>query len=133
MPKLIILFDGLCPLCHKIVRLILRFDTKKQFYFVSQQSQKGLEIIDKAGLPENSGTIILWVNNLAYEKSGAVFEIIKLLGLPFTLFYPAKFLPIRFTDACYDFIAGNRNKWFGKYDSCPIPPEKWQNRFIGTM
>jgi predicted DCC family thiol-disulfide oxidoreductase YuxK len=33
-------------------------------------------------------------------------------------------------DHLYALIARNRYRWFGKYDTCALPPPKWRDRYI---
>jgi predicted DCC family thiol-disulfide oxidoreductase YuxK len=48
----------------------------------------------------------------------------KLLFLPFSI------IPRTVGDWIYDFVAKNRNKWFGRHEMCPIPPPEIRERFI---
>jgi len=33
-------------------------------------------------------------------------------------------------DPLYDWVARNRYRWFGKYDSCPLPSPDQRARFL---
>ncbi len=130
MPEPIILYDGFCPLCNGFIKFILRFDKKQQFYFTPLNSATAKKIINRLTLNPDLDTVVLFAKQKVYIKSKAVFEITKLLGSPWNLFSMVSILPLKFTDFIYDFIAKNRIKISGRYESCPIPPEKWRTRFI---
>jgi predicted DCC family thiol-disulfide oxidoreductase YuxK len=126
----IILYDGLCPMCNGVVKSILRFDKKRQFYFTALQSERALAILADAGVKTDNSTIVLWHNNQVFLRSQAVFKIAEFLGFPWSVLRLGRILPAKLTDGLYDYIAQRRFSWAGKYDSCPMPPEKWRTRFI---
>ncbi len=130
MPEPIILYDGYCPMCNGFVKFILRFDKKQQFYFTPLDSPAGQKILQTAQLNAASSSVVLWKKDRAYTRSEAVFEVAKLLGAPWNFISLAAHLPLKFTNAVYNFIAKYRTKFTGNYTSCPLPPEKWRKRFI---
>jgi predicted DCC family thiol-disulfide oxidoreductase YuxK len=127
----IILFDGVCNLCNSSVKFILKRDKKKQFIFASLQSDAAENILLHHKYKKNGlNSIILIHRDKLYEKSSAVLNIFRVLGMPWRLFSVFYILPLSWRDFLYDFIAQNRYKWFGKKDSCIMMLPKYKNRFI---
>ncbi len=130
--KSVIFYDGVCNLCYKTIRFIIKHDSKKQFLFVSLQSDAAakllLQLYDKNTV---LNSIVLIDGNLIYKKSTAVLLILKKIGGIWGLFYFLKIIPKRFRDFIYDKIAMHRYKWFGKCDICHMEDTyKMKNRSI---
>ncbi|OAH59636.1 MULTISPECIES: hypothetical protein [Bacillaceae] len=49
------------------------------------------------------------------------------------LFYGFIIIPSRIRHIVYDWIAKNRYKWFGKKESCMLPPPSIRNRSKHTL
>lgn len=117
----IILFDGFCKLCNGTVDFLLRCDRKKQFRFVSLQSESGKLYIQKFQIPINTDSVILIRFNQVYFESDAVIEISGMLTYPWKLGMIAKYIPRKIRNGLYQRIAKNRYRWFGKRKTCRIP------------
>ena len=62
--KSVILFDGYCNFCNSQVNSILRFDSKKIFYFSNLDSSFSKKVIKENKVESLEGkTIILYHNN----------------------------------------------------------------------
>ncbi|ELY90106.1 thiol-disulfide oxidoreductase DCC family protein [Natrinema altunense] len=119
----IILFDGVCNLCNGFVQFVLPRDTEGQFRFASLQSDVGTELLAEHDLPtDDLESVVLIEGEDCYVKSDAVIRIARLLGGPYALLGPFRFLPQRLRDWGYDFVAARRYRWFGKKDQCAMPP-----------
>lgn len=131
--KKIILFDGLCNLCDASVQFICKRDTKDIFRFVSLQSDLGQELLQKLPLAiQKIDSIILYepLKNKQYLKSEAIFEIVKSIGGIFYCLLIFKWLPNAITNTIYDYIAKNRYRWLGKKESCLVPTQELQSKFL---
>jgi len=125
----IVLFDGVCNFCNSSVQFIINRDPKGLFHFASQQSEIGVQLMTEHGLTGHE-SIVYIEDGKAYMKSAAALRIAKhLSGLwPTTAIFFAVPRPIR--DMAYDVVAKNRYRWFGKRDSCMIPPPSIRKRFL---
>lgn len=119
-----IIYDGYCNLCSFAVQFIAKRDKANQFYFVASASEEGERLLRLYGYdPQEITTIVVIENSEAYERSEAIFRIVKHIPrwkwLSIFQIFPRTFL-----DKIYDFIAKIRYKVFGKRESCLLPPNR---------
>ena len=133
----IILYDGLCGLCNRFVRFLLRRDHKDHFRFAALQSTYARTVLERHGLnPDVLDTVYLVFDcGLASEhllsRNEAATAVLKELG-GFWQFWAAllDLLPKRFRDWRYALVARNRYRFFGKRQSCPLPDPKDRHKFL---
>ena len=131
MSDIVLLYDGVCGLCNRIVRFTLKYDRKKIFRFAALQNDYGQVALRKAGLSlDQLDTFMLIEDGLVRIRSDAAFRTLSLLGWPWRMIAALRVLPRALTDRCYDFVARHRYGWFGTYDTCPIPSAETRSRFI---
>lgn len=123
----IIFYDGLCGLCDKSVQFILKHDSKRIFRFAPLQSGFAKEIL---GQHITFDSFILFYQNKTYFQSTAALNVLKLLGGVWLVGYVFILVPPFIRNGIYDFIARNRYKWFGKFDSCKIPTPQQRELFL---
>lgn len=129
----VILFDGYCNLCSRSVRFVLKHDRKAKFRFASLQSEYGKSVLQKHQLPtESFGTFVLVEDDKIHFKSTAALRVVKSLSGMWPVLYIFIIVPRFIRDAVYGFVARNRNKWFGKRDSCWLPKPEWKERFLDS-
>lgn len=126
----VLLFDGVCNLCHASVRFVLKHDKAGVFNFASQQSAYGQEVLKRHGLPEGASVYLLDEQGV-YAKSDAVLRVLYLLGYPWRVFNVYSALPKALRDGAYDFVGKRRYAWFGRMDACPTPNPAYKDRFLG--
>ncbi len=126
----IIVFDGVCNFCNRIVQIIIRHDPSAQIHFAAQQSEAGEKLIKDLDIKESSNSVLFVKDGLVYYQSDAVIEIAKLLtGWP-SLFKYTIIVPRFLRNAIYKFIAANRYAIFGKQDQCMVPKDEERGRFL---
>ncbi len=127
----VILYDGVCKLCHAWCQFIIQHDQHNIFKFSPMQSKKGQDIVKYLNLPtENFETFLFVENNVVYDKSTAFIKILQQLPSPIKFFVIFKYIPKFFRDTIYIRIAHKRYKWFGKYNKCCFPQTKRSSRFL---
>jgi predicted DCC family thiol-disulfide oxidoreductase YuxK len=130
-PTRIILFDGECFLCSRVVGFILSRDPHGRFRFASLQSPAGKRLLRKHGFSDESpDTFVLLENGRLYIKSAAALRICLRLRGGWPLLYGLRIIPRFFRDRLYDWVARNRYRWFGRSDSCLMPSEELKSRFL---
>ena len=132
MEKALIIYDGDCIFCSKMVQFILKYNASQNLLFTHNSSDEAKIQKQKFGIPEAfNASIILIQKNKYYLKSKACFIISKYLKFPFYLFYYYSFLPLRYiNDIVYDIISKNRNVINLNDSSCLVVSESHKHRFV---
>lgn len=128
----IILYDGYCNFCARVVHSIQRHDRKKRFRFSPLQSSYGATVQGKlkakyGAVPDS---IVLVFNNKVYVRTDAVLRIAAIIGGPWYLLLPLWVLPRPFRNSLYDLVARKRYRWFGQREACYLPPAEEDTRFL---
>ena len=132
----LVLYDGVCGLCNRLVSLLLRHDRRDQFRFAPLQSEFGQAILRRYGLDLNDfDTVVVLADfgqdgERAFTRSQAALWAIGRLGGIWRLFVIAKVIPLSLREALYRFVARRRYRLFGKYDECPLPRLEDRYKFI---
>ena len=127
--KSIVLFDGVCNLCNSSVDFIIKRDKKDTFRFAALQWGITKNLVDAEKLNWKD-SIVLLENGQEFFESDAALRIAKKLAFPWNLFYAGIIIPKSFRDFVYRWIAKNRYKIFGKRETCRIPTEQEQAKFV---
>jgi len=138
MPPPILLYDGICRLCNRLVQFILRRDTKGTFRFASLQSRLAAEILSRHDANMDSiETVCIVLNHdestesLLLRSDAVRFVLRQLGGIWWAGAFVIALVPPGLRDRAYNMIAHNRYRIFGRYDSCPLPNEADRARFLG--
>jgi predicted DCC family thiol-disulfide oxidoreductase YuxK len=129
--KIVVAFDGECLMCSRSIRWLAANDPADQFRFVRLQSPRGREMEKQAGTGDLM-TALVAADGRIYSRSDAVLRICRALEWRFRgiSWIGRTFIPRRFRDAAYDFIAARRHRWFGKGDACAMPSEALRVRLL---
>jgi predicted DCC family thiol-disulfide oxidoreductase YuxK len=127
----VVVFDGVCNLCNRYVRFVIKRDRDAFFRFAPLQSPGGARMLKRHGFaPENVDTFVLIKGGRVYERSNAALEIARHLRGPWRLLRFVRIVPRWLRDRFYDIVARNRYRWFGKLDECVVPGPKDRGRFL---
>ena len=127
----IVFFDGVCNLCNRSVKFLIKNDKKKVLKFASLQSDFAKNSLPKALF--NNGaldSILVYNQGEYYTKSSAVLKLCRILGGFFNGFRLGYLLPRFIRDGIYRLIAHNRYRWFGKTAHCSVPTTDVKDRFL---
>jgi len=133
---LVVLYDGVCGLCNRTVQFVLKRDRRAKFRFAALQSEFASKLLarhDRDPAELNTLYLVLNANGSGEElfiKAGAVFRILRHLGGFWRAVAVVGYLPSGFLNRCYDFVASRRYRWFGRYESCPVPTREQRARFL---
>ncbi len=119
----ILFFDGVCAVCNRLVNVMLRFNKNRRIYYAPLQGATAKRLLSHEYI-NDLNTVVFKHNNRIYKKSNAIIKILQTIGGIWTLAVVLYIIPRFLRDAVYVFIAKNRYKWFGKYESCRLPTEK---------
>ncbi|RAK65064.1 thiol-disulfide oxidoreductase DCC family protein [Hymenobacter edaphi] len=128
----VILFDGVCNLCHGLVQFIIHRDPQARFRFASLQSAEGQRLMPGGVNPDpaNPDSVVLIEDGQAYTHSTAILRILRRLGGGWALLSLAGVLPRPLRDAAYRFVARHRYRWFGRQTECWLPTPELKARFL---
>ena len=130
----ILLYDGVCGLCSRLVQFVLKRDSSRHFRFASLQSDFASRILQRHGLDPNDLDTVYLVEpgERLTARSDAVISVLRRLGGWGALALLLRALPKSLRDWGYDIIAHSRYRIFGKHDSCPLPEERYRDRFLDS-
>ena len=132
----IVLYDGVCGVCNRLVQFILRHDREDLFRFAALQSAFALKILQQHALRADLNTVYVVLNyqqpdEQLLSRSDAILFILEKLRRQWV--FGARLLhllPRRLRDAAYTLVARNRYRVWGKYDACPLPDPKHRHKFL---
>ncbi|MFT5236369.1 MAG: putative DCC family thiol-disulfide oxidoreductase YuxK [Shewanella sp.] len=129
--KEIIIFDGVCNLCHGAVNFIIERDPYYRFVFTPMQSDTAKSLIAHYGLEgEYSDTFFLIKDDKCYMRTDAALEITTSLSGVWPALAILRFIPRRIRDFFYRLLGRNRYALFGRRDTCILPTDAVLGRFI---
>ena len=113
----VVFIDGICVLCNRLSRILIRLDAKKQFLFSTLDSPYAKKTLLQ---PKEDSILVFSQKGMIYTKSKAIQFIVR--QLPYVRWIGILFqiIPTFILDHLYDRIAKNRYRWFGKHDACPL-------------
>src|ERR671918_373097 len=111
----IILYDGVCGLCNRLVQFLLKSDKQGRLRFASLQSEFSERVLTRHGIdPKDLDTVQVVVNYEQPEervlgRSDAILRAGEELGMPWNaLARFAQIVPRGLRDVVYRFVARNR-------------------------
>ena len=133
----IILYDGVCGLCNRLVQFLLKHDKEGRLRFASLQSDFAEKVLGRHGFDAKDLDTVHVVENYdqpgerVLQRSDAILRAGRELGG----FWGAsssisKIVPRPLRDLVYRLVATNRYRVFGKYDSCMLPDPNQRSRFL---
>lgn len=132
----IVLYDGVCGLCNRLVQFILKRDLQDQFRFASLQSEFAETLLNKHGADSRDlDTFYLVIDHdqpgeRVLMRSDAVLRVARILGGIWKLAGAGCVLPRVLRDGIYRIVARNRYRVFGKHESCVLPAAEHRTKFL---
>ena len=127
----IVIFDGTCKLCIGWVNFLIRHDRHHTVRMVPVQSEKGKALFAWSGLPADKiNTIVLIDKGEVFLRSEAIFRAMSGLPAPWRWMVILRIFPQSFRDMCYNRIAINRYRLFGRYDTVQKLDADHAQRFL---
>jgi predicted DCC family thiol-disulfide oxidoreductase YuxK len=132
----LVLFDGVCGLCTRLVQFVLRHDRRAVFNFASLQGSTGQEMVARSGgNPEELTSFYVLADFRTLDarvltRSAAALFVAGELGWPWKALRVARVLPTALLDRLYDVVVRTRYRVFGRYEHCLMPRPEFRSRFI---
>uniref|UniRef100_A0A0D9WNQ4 Thiol-disulfide oxidoreductase DCC n=1 Tax=Leersia perrieri TaxID=77586 RepID=A0A0D9WNQ4_9ORYZ len=123
----VLIYDGVCHLCHRGVKWVIKADKHAKIRFCCVQSKAAEPYLRLVGMDrEDVLRRVLFIEGpeAYYEGSTAALKVASYLPLPYSALSSLLIIPTPLRDAIYDYIAKNRYDWFGKDDECIVIKDK---------
>jgi predicted DCC family thiol-disulfide oxidoreductase YuxK len=134
--KPILLYDGVCGLCNRLVQFLLKHDKHDRFRFASLQSAFAAPLLKRHGAdPHDLDTVYVVIDydrptERLLARSDAILFLAAHLGGIWKLATVGRALPKTLRDAMYRMVARNRYRVFGKQESCMLPEPSHRQKFL---
>lgn len=133
----IVLYDGVCGLCNRLVRFLLQRDKHGRMQFASLQSDFAAKVLSRHGIdPQDLDTVHVVMNyerpdEYILNRSDAILQAWYELGGAWkVLAAVSRVVPRAVRDLVYRFVATNRYRVFGKFETCMLPDPSQRSRFL---
>jgi predicted DCC family thiol-disulfide oxidoreductase YuxK len=132
-PPSVIVFDGVCLLCSRWMRFLLKHDRAERYHFASMQSDGGRTLLLAHGLdPDSPLSFLLVEDGRGYTDTDAIARVLR--GLPRRRWHwlgsTLRLAPRWLRDPAYRFVARHRYRIFGQSRSCFLPSPEQRARFM---
>ena len=129
----VVVYDGVCLLCSRWIRFLLKHDQAGRYLFAAMQSDSGRTLLKSHGLdPDSPFSMLLVENGHGYTDTTAIARVLR--GLPDRRWHwlSAAMLsvPRRLRDSVYRLVARNRYQLFGRSAQCFAPTPEQRERFM---
>ena len=137
-PGPVLLFDGECGLCNRVVRVLLRLDRRGILRFTPLQGGPAQDFLRQHGLPTEDFSTLVFVpdwarrerSDFSMRTDGVIAALRASGGTASFLAGLLAIFPRSWRDAGYRLVARWRSRIFGPWRACPLPRPGWATRFF---
>lgn len=129
----LILFDGHCGLCNKLVDYVLKKDRNHIFKLAPIQgtTAKSLNFLnDKLDTTNPTSMVYIESKDRIYYKSDASLKVLSELSRFGGIYRALLYIPKSLRTLCYDLVARHRYNIFGRIDTCRLPTRGEKDRLL---
>jgi len=134
----VLLFDGECGLCNRIVRVLLRLDGEGRLRFAPLQGGAAQGYLRAEGLPTEDFDSLVFVpdwgagerGSYQLRTDGAIAALRVVGGAGRALAAVLAVWPAGWRDAGYGVVARWRYRIFGEWRPRPLARAEWAARFL---
>lgn len=134
----VLLFDGECGLCNRVVRLLLRIDRTGRLHFAPLQGPSAQAYLRAQGLPTQDFSSLVFIpdwlhrdrRDFRLRTDGVVASLRICGGAGRFLGAALAMIPAPCRDAGYKLVARWRYRVFGPWRGRPLPRPEWSARFL---
>lgn len=131
LPPRIVLYDGVCGLCSRTVRWLIRRDPQGHLAFAPLQGETAARLRARhPEIPQTLESVVLVEGDRVHLRSKAFLYGARWLKRPWRWAYHVRWLPGPVLDLGYRLIARLRYRMFGKVDACELPAPAERARFL---
>lgn len=131
----VLLFDGECGLCRRVVERLLRCDRRGVLRFAPLQGSAAQAYLREHGLPSGNFSTLVFVPDwpgggaIHLLRTDGVIAALRATGRPGLAALLAT-VPRGLRDTGYKLVAQWRHRIFGPGQACPRRPPEWATRFL---
>jgi len=138
MSQPVLLYDGECGLCNRVVRLLLRTDRRGRLKFAPLQSAPAQAYLRAQGLPTQDFDSLIFVpdwdapeGRAPLSRTAGALAAAAEVGGAWHLLTWLRVLPAWLRDPFYKLVARTRYALFGEYRGKPLAESaEWGSRFL---
>ena len=131
LPERIVLYDGVCGMCDRVVQWLLDRDPQGKLTFAALQGETAAALRrEHPSIPAEIDTVVFVEGGRVHLRSRAVFALLAVIGGFWTPVSWFGVLPQWLTDLGYRPVAALRYRIFGKLDACRLPRPEERARFL---
>ena len=134
----VLLYDGECGLCNRLVRRLLRSDRAGRLSYAPLQSAPAQEYLRAQGLPTKDFDSLVFVMDWDYPliyppllRTDGALAALHEVGGGWRVVAWLRIVPAVLRDPFYKLVARTRYALFGAYRPSPLPVPEWERRFLG--
>jgi predicted DCC family thiol-disulfide oxidoreductase YuxK len=132
----LVLYDGVCGLCNRLLQFLFTHDRQAIFSFASLQSATGRATVARwGGNPDELSSFYVVADfrtshARVFTRSDAALFVAGRLPWPWKAMRAGAIVPKLVRDLAYNAIARSRYRIFGRYEQCMIPAPEMRRRFV---
>jgi predicted DCC family thiol-disulfide oxidoreductase YuxK len=134
----VLLFDGECGLCQRVVRFLLRIDGEGHLRFSPLQGPAAQAFLREQHLATTDFDSVLWVPDWSrrhtqpyLQRTESIIAALRVCGrIGRMLATLIALWPPKWRDAIYRTIGHIRYRIFGPWHPHPLPRPEWARRFV---
>jgi predicted DCC family thiol-disulfide oxidoreductase YuxK len=137
MANPVLLYDGDCGLCNRLVRLLLRSDRAGRLHYAPLQGAAAQGYLRAQGLPTEDFDSLVFIPDWEKPAQGAyllrtdgALAAAAVVGGGWRMITWLRVLPGGLRDFGYRLVARFRYALFGQYRPTPLPDPTWARRFL---
>lgn len=137
MASPVLLYDGECGLCNRLVLSFLRSDSAGRLSFAPLQSPPAQAYLRSQGLPLADFDSLVFVPDWDHPVAGGyrlrtdgALAACLVVGGRWRMLSWLRLFPRWLRDLFYKLVARTRYALFGKYRPVPLPDPEWEKRFL---
>jgi predicted DCC family thiol-disulfide oxidoreductase YuxK len=123
LPPRVVLYDGVCGLCHRSVAWLLEHDRDRKLHYAPLQGETTARLrAQHPDIPTDLSTVVyIDEEGRVHVRSKAFLHVARHLPRPWRWAYHLRWLPAFLLDPFYWVVARTRYRIFGKHDTCRAP------------
>ncbi len=131
LPERLVLYDGVCGLCNKSVRKLVRIDKDRRLRYAALQGETAAHLrTQHPEIPTELDSFVYIENGRVSLRSRAFVRMAKQFRYPWKAVSWLWIIPWPLSDLVYRLIAKIRYRVWGKSDQCEIPSPKQRDLFL---